>query len=224
VYPPALASKIPIICIPTSLQEGEYSVYSGTTDDETHTKYQFCPPLKSPSLIILSETVTRMTPLDIWLQSGIRGVDHCVKAFYSTIFTEEVDESATKGLQCLIPGLLKQKLIQTMRIRDMNVSWESCMRCFPCIDWSCVVPAMESATCLFRWAKLIIGKRVESYFLLFVNTMQSMEERVLERGRKIWGKFFGAFLWLRKGLKRGTEGRRGRPGRSDWCCGERIGT
>jgi len=41
VYPPALASKIPIIYIPTSLSGGEYSVYSGTTDDETHTKYQF---------------------------------------------------------------------------------------------------------------------------------------------------------------------------------------
>ena len=50
-----------------------------------------------------------MTPLDIWLQSGIRGVDHCVEALCSTISTEEVDESATKGLQCLIPGLLRTK-------------------------------------------------------------------------------------------------------------------
>jgi alcohol dehydrogenase class IV len=109
VYPPAIASQIPIICIPTSLSGGEYSVYSGTTDDETHTKYQFCPPLKSPSLIILSGAVARTTPLDIWLQSGIRGVDHCVEALCSTISTEEVDKSATKGLQCLIPGLLKTK-------------------------------------------------------------------------------------------------------------------
>jgi alcohol dehydrogenase class IV len=103
---PAKPSEIPIICIPTTLSGGEYSVYSGVTNHVTHKKVQFSPPLASPSLIILSGELACATPLDIWLQSGMRGVDHCVETLSSLKSTAEVDESVLKSLKCLIPGLL----------------------------------------------------------------------------------------------------------------------
>lgn len=105
---PALPSKIPVICIPT-LSGGEYSVYSGVTDHLTHEKFQFSPPLASPSLIILSGELACSTPLEIWLQSGMRGVDHCVETLSSLKSTAEVDEPVLKSLKCLIPGLLLSK-------------------------------------------------------------------------------------------------------------------
>jgi alcohol dehydrogenase class IV len=67
---------------------------------------QFSPPLASPSLIIPSGELACSTPLEIWLQSGMRGVDHCVETLSSLKAMEEVDESVLKSLKCLIPGLL----------------------------------------------------------------------------------------------------------------------
>ncbi|KAN0101407.1 Dehydroquinate synthase-like protein [Hyaloscypha variabilis] len=106
---PAKPSQIPIICIPTTLSGGEYSVYAGVTNHLTHEKIQFSPPLASPSLIILSGEIACSTPLEIWLQSGMRGVDHCVETLSSLKSTKEVDTSVLKSLKCLIPGLLLSK-------------------------------------------------------------------------------------------------------------------
>ncbi|KAE9369077.1 Dehydroquinate synthase-like protein [Stipitochalara longipes BDJ] len=106
---PAKPSQIPIICIPTTLSGGEYSVYAGVTNHVTHEKIQFSPPLASPSLIILSGELACSTPLEIWLQSGMRGVDHCIETLSSLKSTTEVDESVLKSLKCLIPGLLLSK-------------------------------------------------------------------------------------------------------------------
>ncbi|PMD29330.1 Dehydroquinate synthase-like protein [Hyaloscypha variabilis F] len=106
---PAKPSRIPIICIPTTLSGGEYSVYAGVTNHLTHEKIQFSPPLASPSLIILSGEIACSTPLEIWLQSGMRGVDHCVETLSSLKSTKEVDQSVLKSLKCLISGLLLSK-------------------------------------------------------------------------------------------------------------------
>jgi alcohol dehydrogenase class IV len=103
---PALPSKIPIICIPTTLSGGEHSVISGVTNNLTHEKVQFSSPLASPSLVILSGPLVCSTPLEIWLQSGMRGVDHCIETLSSLRSTAEVDQSVLKSLKCLIPGLL----------------------------------------------------------------------------------------------------------------------
>ncbi|KAE8448697.1 hypothetical protein EG329_008912 [Mollisiaceae sp. DMI_Dod_QoI] len=107
---PANAPTIPIICIPTTLSGGEYSTYAGVTDHLTGEKIQFCPPIASPDLIILSGELACSTPLDIWLQSGMRAVDHCIETLASLKSTAEVDASVTKSLKCLIPGLLNAKL------------------------------------------------------------------------------------------------------------------
>lgn len=98
---------IPIICIPTTLSGGDYSTYAGVTNAATSEKFQFCPPLASPSLIIWSPSITIQTPIYLWLQSGIRSVDHCVEALAYPQVTPEIEEACITGLKLLIPGLLK---------------------------------------------------------------------------------------------------------------------
>ncbi|KUJ15093.1 putative Fe-containing alcohol dehydrogenase [Mollisia scopiformis] len=105
----AHAPTVPIICIPTTLSGGEYSTYAGVTDHLTGEKVQFCPPIASPDVIILSGELACSTPLDVWLQSGMRAVDHCIETLASLKSTPEVDEFVTKSLKCLIPGLLNAK-------------------------------------------------------------------------------------------------------------------
>lgn len=106
---PANPPKFPIISIPTSLSGGEYSNYAGLTRDSDSQKFQFSHPLKGPRLVILDATLALTTPLNIWLQSGCRAIDHCVESYCNLTRVPEVDIACVKGLQFLIPGLLQSK-------------------------------------------------------------------------------------------------------------------
>jgi len=104
-----LPPKIPIISIPTSLSGGEYSFLGGGTNDKTHHKHGFGKPTKGPALVILDPELTTTTPENIWLQSGVRAVDHCVEGMCSLSSTIASDADAAKGLRLLVPGLLRCK-------------------------------------------------------------------------------------------------------------------
>ena len=105
----ARAPTVRIITIPTSLSGGEYSNYGGSTDDETHLKFQFSPPLKGPALIVLDGSLNVTTPLKIWLQSGVRAIDHCVECLCSLQSDPVSDKASEQGLRALVPALLKCK-------------------------------------------------------------------------------------------------------------------
>lgn len=107
--PDLTAPKIPIICIPTSLSGGEYTRLGGGTDDRNNRKSGFQGPSKGPSLVILDPALTTTTPDSIWLSTGIRAVDHCVEAMCSLNGTAGSDEAAARGLEALVPGLLRCK-------------------------------------------------------------------------------------------------------------------
>jgi alcohol dehydrogenase class IV len=101
--------KVPIISIPTSLSGGEYSFLGGGTNDKTHHKHGFGRPNRGPALVILDPQLTTTTPESVWLQSGVRAVDHCVEGMCSLSSTPESDADAARGLKLLAPGLLKCK-------------------------------------------------------------------------------------------------------------------
>ena len=110
---PAVASEVPIICIPTTLSAGEFTSYAGVTDDADNVKYQFCPPLKAPAMVVLDGDVASTTPLKTWLSTGVRSIDHCIESLVSPTpasgRVEVGDEAAVEALRCLIPGLLRTK-------------------------------------------------------------------------------------------------------------------
>ena len=108
-------SQMPFITIPTTLSGGEYSNAAGITDAITKQKYQFVGGLRGPGLVILPAELTIHTPLDTWLASGVRGVDHCVEALCTLQRPKDpkvwdyVRTSQIEGLQSLIPSLLWTK-------------------------------------------------------------------------------------------------------------------
>jgi alcohol dehydrogenase class IV len=99
---------IPLICIPTSLSGGEYQAIAGATDEETKAKLTFEPKV-DPDLVIQDPLLTTTTPQKIWLSTGIRAVDHCVETLCSLQSNKDGDEAAARGLEKLIPGLLRCK-------------------------------------------------------------------------------------------------------------------
>ncbi|KAF5667046.1 alcohol dehydrogenase [Fusarium heterosporum] len=100
--------NIPLICIPTSLSGGEYQSIAGATDAKTKAKYTFEPNV-DPDLVIQDPQLTTTTPQNVWLSTGIRGVDHCVETLCSLQSNNDGDEWAAKGLEKLITGLLRCK-------------------------------------------------------------------------------------------------------------------
>ncbi|OTB07947.1 hypothetical protein M426DRAFT_317449 [Hypoxylon sp. CI-4A] len=102
-------SKVPVVCIPTSLSGGEYSAFAGATNDSTGQKVTFSKGLLSPALVILDPELATTTPEKIWLSTGVKAVDHCVETLCSLQSNDAADKFARSGLAQLIPGLIRSK-------------------------------------------------------------------------------------------------------------------
>jgi len=111
VRPPAMAksSSVRQISVPTTLSAGEFSPVSGITDERTRVKELFRHPDIVPKAVVLDPTVTRHTPLWLFLSTGIRAVDHCVEGICSNESSAHGDASALHGLSLLARGLPRVK-------------------------------------------------------------------------------------------------------------------
>lgn len=101
------ASRVPVISVPTTLSGAEYSNHAGTTNDLTHVKWHFVPPIQSPSLVILDPSLTTTIPIAKWISSGVRAIDHCVETLCHPRCDGESYKCAKSGLEALLPGLLQ---------------------------------------------------------------------------------------------------------------------
>lgn len=93
-----------LIFIPTSLSAGEHTPYSGVTDRDTKQKYQIMAA--QASVTIYDPWLAQTTPGPVWLQSGVRGIDHAVESVLSGHAFQEVYDACLKGLRLLVSGLL----------------------------------------------------------------------------------------------------------------------
>ncbi|KAF6227568.1 hypothetical protein HO173_012207 [Letharia columbiana] len=80
--------------------------YAGVTRDSDSLKLVFSSPTIGPALIILDANLAVTTPLNVWIQTGVRAIDHCVESFCNLKRVAGFDEACVKGLQRLIPALL----------------------------------------------------------------------------------------------------------------------
>jgi maleylacetate reductase len=97
------------ISIPTTLSAGEFSAISGVTDERTKVKELFRHPGIVPKAVVIDATVTRHTPMWLYLSTGIRAVDHCVEGICSNEANPYGDASALHGLSLLARGLPRVK-------------------------------------------------------------------------------------------------------------------
>ena len=69
------------VSVPTTLSAGEFSALAGVTDERTRVKELFRHPRIIPAAVILDPAITVHTPEWLFLSTGIRAVDHCVRAY-----------------------------------------------------------------------------------------------------------------------------------------------
>jgi maleylacetate reductase len=104
------------LAVPTTISGGEFSAFSGVTDERTKVKELFKHPAIVPRAVILDPAITIHTPEWLWLSTGVRAVDHCVEALCSHETNAYADAQALKGLALLANALPRVKADP----RDMN--------------------------------------------------------------------------------------------------------
>ena len=103
-------STMPFMCATTTLSAGEFNPNGGATNDMTKHKQLFSDPARvGPRVIIMDPRLTLTTPERVWLSTGLRAVDHCVESICSSKPKPEGTAHALKGINLLIPALLRTK-------------------------------------------------------------------------------------------------------------------
>jgi maleylacetate reductase len=109
VPPPMKAPTLRQLAVPTTISGGEFSAFSGVTDERTRVKELFRHPAVVPQAVVLDPAITVHTPEWLWLSTGVRAVDHCVEGLCSNEANSFADAQALKGLALLASGLPRVK-------------------------------------------------------------------------------------------------------------------
>jgi alcohol dehydrogenase class IV len=93
------------IVVPTTLSGAEFSDLAGCTNSLTRVKEMFTGRKIGSATVILDPAVTTETPLDIWLSTGIRSLDHAVESLCSLNSNPYVDALAVEAVRRLCSSL-----------------------------------------------------------------------------------------------------------------------
>ena len=74
---------MPQILIPTTLSAGEYTPASGMTGDVPGIKTYVVDPRMAPFAVVLDPEVTLATPMDLWLSTGVKCLEHACEMMWS---------------------------------------------------------------------------------------------------------------------------------------------
>lgn len=96
---------VPIIAVPTTLSAAEFGIIGGATDVQTGIKHIFRSETLAPDIIVYDPWLGAQTPLDLWLSTGIRSVDHGIETVLSRDANPLTDALALRGLTLLREGL-----------------------------------------------------------------------------------------------------------------------
>jgi maleylacetate reductase len=97
---------VPIIAVPTTLSAAEFGIIGGATDVQTGIKHIFKCDTLAPDIIVYDPWLGAQTPLDLWLSTGIRSVDHGIETVLSRDANPLTDALALRGLTLLREGLV----------------------------------------------------------------------------------------------------------------------
>lgn len=95
------SDAIPQIHIPTTLSSGEWTPASGMTGDLPGVKTYVVDPRMAPHTIVLDPEVTLNTPMELWLSTGMKAIDHACEAMWGPRAHPMTDTLATEAIRTL---------------------------------------------------------------------------------------------------------------------------
>jgi maleylacetate reductase len=103
------ALRIQQIAVPTTLSAGEFTAGAGCTDTRRNVKEGYRHPSMAPSVVVLDPAPTMHAPLEVFLSTGIRALDHAVEAFCSGKSNPASDGIFLHAIRLLASGLPRVK-------------------------------------------------------------------------------------------------------------------
>ncbi|MGD9827563.1 MAG: iron-containing alcohol dehydrogenase [Hyphomicrobiaceae bacterium] len=98
-----------MVAVPTTLSAAEFTWYAGVTDETRGVKETYTNARVIPRAIILDPAVLLATPLDLFLASGIKALDHAVERITSRQANPLSDAPALQAIRLIARGLPKAK-------------------------------------------------------------------------------------------------------------------
>ena len=105
ITPPVGAPPFRQIAAPTTLSGADFSDLAGCVDTATQRKQLFSGSEIGPAALILDPAITVHTPMDLWLATGIRALDHAVETLCSSAPEPLADAGALHAIRLLGRGL-----------------------------------------------------------------------------------------------------------------------
>jgi len=93
------------ITVPTTLSAAEFTALGGATNIETRVKEGFVAPDLVARSIIYDPALCMQTPMDLWLSTGIRSVDHAVEGYCAKAASPAIRGSFVQSLKLLAQSL-----------------------------------------------------------------------------------------------------------------------
>jgi alcohol dehydrogenase len=101
-----LGRTLPHFAVPTTLSVAELAGNAGFSAEKTKEKVGVGAPQLRPAAVFYDAELALRTPLDLWLTTGIRAVDHAVETLLASGQHPLPDVAALDGLRRLRRGLL----------------------------------------------------------------------------------------------------------------------
>jgi alcohol dehydrogenase class IV len=103
------ASVLRQIVVPTTLAGAEFSDLAGATDRRSRIKQLFTGKGIGSASVIFDQAITLSTPIQIWLSTGIRALDHAVETLCSAGSNPYADALSTEAIGRLAASLRKSR-------------------------------------------------------------------------------------------------------------------
>ncbi len=119
---------LPQILVPTTLSAGEYTPASGMTGDVPGVKTYVADPRMAPFAVVLDPEVTVPTPMDLWLSSGVKSIDHACETVWGPRahpFTDTLALEALRRLTAALPAVRARPDDLDARLECQLAAWMS---------------------------------------------------------------------------------------------------
>ncbi len=119
---------LPQILVPTTLSAGEYTPAAGMTGDVAGVKTYVADPRMAPYAVILDPAVTFETPMELWLSSGVKSIDHACETVWGPRahpFTDTLAFEALRRLTAALPATKRNPGDVEPRLECQLAGWMS---------------------------------------------------------------------------------------------------
>jgi alcohol dehydrogenase len=105
VIPPTSGRALPLVAVPTTLSAAEFANCGAVTSEARHAKDLLIADELTPRAVILDPEAAAQTPVELWVATGMRALDHAIETVYSPRRGPVTDALSLAAIERLAPAL-----------------------------------------------------------------------------------------------------------------------